>query len=158
MRMKVEKWMTWRNFKDICAIMGVIIALYTAVYLPWMEEKPDLEFFTTPHYIGNNTAISSILIRNKGDAAATNIGIYLELTRPYTIKEIRSNLEYDLVEGGEGDWRVKMMWDRLEPRNSLNLAIFIEADPVDILSIIPVNLRVWSDSGILEEQGFNTYT
>lgn len=158
MRMKVEKWMTWRNFKDICGIMGVIIALYTAVYLPWMEKKPDLEFFTTPHYIGNNTAISSILIRNKGDAAATNIGIYFELTRPYTIKEIRSNLKYDLVEGGEGDWKVKMMWDRLEPRNTLNLSIFIEADPVDILSIIPVILRVWSDSGILEEQGFNTYT
>ena len=145
--------MTWRNFKDICAIVAIIVTIYTNIYLPWMEAKPDLEFYTTPHYIGNNTAISSILIRNKGTAAATNIGIYFELTRPYTIKEIRSNIEYNPIEGGEDEWWVKMTWDRLEPGNSLKVSIFIEADPVDINSIVPAILRVWSDTGILEEQG-----
>ena len=155
--MKFAKSLPWQIFVNIFTIVGVCVALYTSIIVPWMEEKPDLEFFTTPHYIGDNTAISSILIRNKGDAAATNIGIYFELSRPYTIKEINSNPKHELVEGGKGDWRVKMTWDRLEPRNSITVAIFIEADPFDILSIIPVNLRVWSDMGILEEQGINSY-
>lgn len=153
MMMKVKEWMTWRNFKEVFVILGILASLYASIVVPWMRAKPDLEFYTTPHYIGNNTAISSILIRNKGDAAATNIGIYFELKRPYTIKNISSNPECNLAEGGEGDWRVKMTLDRLEPRNSLNVAIFTEADPTDITSIVPVILRVWSDTGILEEQG-----
>jgi len=135
--------------------VGVLAALYTSIYIPWTEAKPDLEFHATPHYIGNNTALNSILIRNKGTAAATNIGIYFELTRPYTIKKIRSNLKYHLVEGGEGEWWVKMTWDRLEPGNSLDIAIFIESDPIDIYSIVPAVLRVWSDTGILKEQGMS---
>jgi len=153
MIMKVKELMTWQTFERLFLIVGVLVSVYASVLSPWLAAKPDLEFYTTPHYIGNNTAISSILIRNKGDAAAKNIGIYFELNRPYTIKKISSSPECVLAEGGEGDWRVKLTLDRLEPRNSLTVAIFIEADPVDINSIIPLILRVWSDTGILEEQG-----
>lgn len=144
---------TGQTFINLIAVAGLIISLYANVYVPWREAKPDIEFFTAPHYIGNDTAVNSMLIRNKGEGAATNVGIYFELKRPYTIKEIRSNLEYDLVEGGEANWRVKMTWDRLEPKNILKIAMLTDADPLDISSIIPAILRVWSDTGIIEEQG-----
>jgi len=49
-----------------------------------------------------------------------------------------------------------MIWERLEPKNSLNVAMFIESDPLDISSIIPEVLRVWSDKGIIEEQGISS--
>lgn len=147
--------LTWQNIINGFTVLGVLISLYKSVYVPWKEAKPDIEFFTTPHYIGNNTAVNSMLIRNRGDGAATNIGIYCELERPHNIKEIRSKMKYNLVEGGVDDWKVKMTWERLEPRNSINVAILIEADPVDITSIIPHVLRVWSDTGIIEEQGIS---
>lgn len=147
------KAITGQTIVNVFTVLGVLVSLYKSVYVPWKEAKPDIEFFTTPHYIGNKTAVNSMLIRNKGDGAATNLGIYFELKRPYTIKEIRSNLGYKLVEGGEGDWRVKMTWDRLEPKNILQVSMLIDADPIDISSIIPAVLRVWSDTGIIEEQG-----
>lgn len=147
------KAMTFQNIVNVFTVLGVLASLYKSVYVPWKEAKPDIEFFTTPHYIGNDTAVNSMLIRNKGKGAATNIGIYCELKRPHIIKKIRSNLDYKLVEGGEDDWRVKMTWKRLEPKNSINVALLIEADPMDISSIIPEVLRIWSDKGIIEEQG-----
>jgi len=143
----------WQNLINVFAVFGVIISLYFNVYIPWAETKPDLECYTVSHCIGDNTAITLILIRNKGDEAATNVGIYYELERSDAIKEICSNPEYNLVEGGEADWRVKMTWDRLEPGNSLKVSIFTEADPTDISSIVPVALRIWSDAGIIEDQG-----
>ena len=151
--MKVAKSMTWQTIINIFTIVGVLVALYTGIYLPMVEEKPDLEFHTTPHYVGNNTAVNAYLIRNKGTAAATNICIYFELNSLYTIKNITSNLEYNTIEGGVGMGKVKIRWDRLEPGNSLKVSIYVEADLFDIYSIIPESLRVWSDTGILEEQG-----
>lgn len=149
----IVKAIPWQTIVNVFAVLGVIVSLYKSVYVPWKEARPDIEFFNTPHYIGDNTAVNSLLIRNRGDGAATNLGIYCRLKRPHIIKEIRSNLDYTLVEGGVDDWRVKMTWDRLEPKNSINVAMLIEADPLDISSVIPESLRVWSEDGIIEEQG-----
>jgi len=135
----------------VMSLIALVIVVYTDIVRPWLEAKPKLTYVTTPHFVPPDTAVNGFLITNRGKAPAKNIGLYIALLEGFTIKEITSNLEYKIIEGGIGQGRVKIVWEQLPPKNSIDVGVFSKADPAIVRSIVPKEFRLWHEDGIVDE-------
>jgi hypothetical protein len=133
----------------IISLLAIAISLYTGVIRPWRAAKPELTYSADHYFITEDTASHDLLIWNKGNAPAKNIGLDITLQKPFKIKEFFTNPQAEVVSGGKGESSLRLSWKELPPKNYINVKIMSEAAKEKPQTAYPAEFKLWHEGGLV---------